>query len=226
MSDPPSKWSPLNKGLAALAAIVTIVSGIIVIISYFSQQSVSTGSQTTTPAAPVQSSSLPIPSESSSEPSLSATSPPPQPKPPAPVAPVKVVSYLDQYWNDCNRAGSIQDTHDASIRGTVYTHALNQTPNGYDGTAFVLGEKADRFQASIGVRDSSGPGHTIRFRVIADGNEIFDGVMRSGEKARRVDKSVKGVGTLILAAYGDSGLGNATWGKARVVGKAKLTCPQ
>ena len=227
MSDPTSKSSPATKALYVLAAIATVVGTVIVVIQFFNKEGPTSGG-TTMPPAPAPSISSPLPSNFSSVSSPSLTSSPTNPPPQlSSAAPAKVVTYLDQYWKECNLPfGSLQDTHDASIRGTVHTHALNQTPNGYEGTAFLLGEKADRFQASICVRDSSGPGHRIRFRVIADGDEIYDAVMRTGEKARRVDKSVSGVGTLIIAAYGDHGIGNATWGKAHVIGRAKLTCPQ
>lgn len=77
----------------------------------------------------------------------------------------------------------------------------------------------ERFQAMVGVDDAANGPATVSFRVVADGQKLFDsGVMKPGEAARAVDVDLRGRRTLLLQVKdGGDGISydHGNWAEAK-----------
>jgi hypothetical protein len=105
-----------------------------------------------------------------------------------------------------------------AINGKRYKRGLGTHAPGE--TVYEIGGHFSRFTATVGLDDSH-QGGTVEFRVYGDTTCLFDsGVMRSGDPARKVAVSVRGVGRLRLVV-GDAGDGShndhANWAEAKLV---------
>lgn len=83
-----------------------------------------------------------------------------------------------------------------------------------------LDGQAQSFQAWVGVDDETGGKGTVRFRVLGDGRTLFDsGVMKGGDKAKRVDVDLRGIRMLLLLvddAGDDIHFDHADWAEAAI----------
>ena len=106
-----------------------------------------------------------------------------------------------------------------SIGGKHFDHGIGTHAEG--AMALIIGGKAERFSAWVGVDDSAGRGRgTVVFKVLADGREVWSsGTMRGGEVARQVEVELAGVWLLSLVSE-DAGDGfefdHADWAEARL----------
>lgn len=86
---------------------------------------------------------------------------------------------------------------------------------------YALEGKFETFVATVGIDDSARPLGTVAFRVLGDGESLFEsGVLSGKEAAKLVSVRVQGVDELTLIAdYGDDlDLGDlANWGGARLI---------
>ncbi|MGO9199619.1 MAG: alpha-galactosidase [Limisphaerales bacterium] len=114
-----------------------------------------------------------------------------------------------------------------SITGKTLAIAGRQFERGF-GThaegklAVIVGGKAERFSAWVGIDDGAGKGRgSVRFKVSADGKELWNsGVMRGGDRARRVEVDLRGAWllTLVSATAGDGyEYGHADWAEAQIL---------
>ena len=111
-----------------------------------------------------------------------------------------------------------------SVRGTPLKIAGQQYERGVGTHAasrfwITLGGTALRFAAEVGMDDAAGGG-SISFRVLGDGNTLFDsGVMKTNQKAKLVDVDLKGIKNLLLLVT-DAGDGiafdHANWAQAKI----------
>ena len=76
----------------------------------------------------------------------------------------------------------------------VGTHAESRMMIQLDG-------KGNRFSALVGVDDAAGGPGTVVFKVSGDGRELFNsGVMKCGDRPKKVDVKLKGINRLVLEA--------------------------
>lgn len=76
----------------------------------------------------------------------------------------------------------------------VGTHAESRMLIQLDG-------KGERFSALVGVDDAAGGAGSVIFRISGDGRELFhSGVMRCGDRPKKIDVKLKGVERLMLEA--------------------------
>ena len=83
-----------------------------------------------------------------------------------------------------------------------------------------LAGQTQRFNSYVGVDDEVGQSKgTVRFKIYGDGKKIFDsGVMKTGQKAKKVDLDLTGVTTLLLivtATEDNSSFDHANWAEAK-----------
>ena len=122
------------------------------------------------------------------------------------------------------RQGYGQAHTNIAVRGTPLKIAGQQYERGVGTHAasrfwISLGGAALRFTADVGVDDAAGGG-SISFRVLGDGNTLFDsGVMKTNQKAKSVDVDLRGVKSLLLLVT-DAGDGIAfdhgNWAQAKI----------
>ena len=95
----------------------------------------------------------------------------------------------------------------------VGTHAESKMLIKLDG-------KGNRFTALVGVDDAAGGPGTVIFRVVGDGKELFDsGVMKCGDRPKKVDVKLKGVDRLMLEALPTAdgkNFDHADWAEAEI----------
>ncbi len=125
---------------------------------------------------------------------------------------------MRQSWGEPQRDRSVAKGP-LCIRGEVFSRGVGTHAS--STLRIRLGGKALRFRGSVGVDDSSGSGGTVRFKLVGDGQLLFDsGIMRSRQAARRIDIDLRGVGDLVLAVR-DAGDGisydHADWCDARIL---------
>jgi alpha-galactosidase len=86
------------------------------------------------------------------------------------------------------------------------------------GGLWVQLNGAQRFRSWVGVDDETRGKGTVRFKVFGDGKKLFDsGVMRGGDKAKRIDLDVRGLKHLLLATTSggdDIHYDHADWAEA------------
>jgi hypothetical protein len=209
-------WTVIGGVGSAAAVLITVLSLVI-------------GSSGSPSDAPRPEAPPPANPTSTSDP---ASAPPStlEPSPRQAAAPDLTV-YLADRVRPCGIAGSIQKTGPAYINGTLYSHSIHQTPNGYTETAFYVGRQARSFMATVGPIDNGPfPQHQMQFELIADaGQSLFtSGALVAGE-TEPVEVSIEGVLNLVLIArtvgenYG--GQGTAGWGDARVTAGNQILCP-
>ena len=96
----------------------------------------------------------------------------------------------------------------------VATHAASILHVELDG-------KTERFQAYVGVDSAPGQRGTVRFKVFADGEVLFDsGLMKGTQPAKRVDVPLSGVKHVILmVTSGGDGVDydHADWAAAQFI---------
>ena len=124
-----------------------------------------------------------------------------------------VMKQGDAPRTDLNSAGD-----GLSIRGTKYPRGLGCRNS--SRIMYKLDGKADRFQAVVGLDDSSTGPETARFRVLNEdffGNQVlFDsGKLTRDQPAVKIDIDVKGVAYLLLMNDGRRVAGD--WADAKVV---------
>ena len=83
-----------------------------------------------------------------------------------------------------------------------------------------LAGQTQRFSACVGVDDEVGNSTgTVRFKIYGDGKKIFDsGVMKTGQKAKKVDLDLAGTKTLLLivtTAEDNPNFDHANWADAK-----------
>lgn len=86
-----------------------------------------------------------------------------------------------------------------------------------------LSGKGERFSALVGVDDAAGGAGSVVFRISGDGRELFNsGVMRCGDRPKKVDIKLKGIGRLMLEALPTAdgiNFDHADWAEAEFVMK-------
>ena len=111
------------------------------------------------------------------------------------------------------------DGNPITLNGIVYDKGLGV--HAYSEVTYNLAGGYSRFLADVGVDDENNPGGTVVFRVLADGNEIFNsGTMANASTTQSVDVSVVGVNTLTLIVddAGDGvGSDHGDWAVARLL---------
>jgi alpha-galactosidase len=128
------------------------------------------------------------------------------------------ISKVRQSWGTPQADRSVMKKR-LSVAGQIYERGLGTHSSSI--AWFDLAGAAETFCASVGVDDSSGGGGSVRFKVIGDGNTLFQsGVVRSGQKAAPVNVDVRRVQKLVLAVN-DAADGNsfdhADWCDARLL---------
>ena len=116
--------------------------------------------------------------------------------------------------NGENAAG---DGNTITLNGVTYSKGLGV--HAYSEVTYDLGSAFSLFVSDIGVDDENDPNGSVVFRVLADGNEVFNsGVMTNASTTQTVDVDVSGVNELKLIVE-DGGDGNgsdhADWADAR-----------
>jgi hypothetical protein len=121
----------------------------------------------------------------------------------------------DMSLGDINAADGVT----MSLAGVPYTKGL-----GVHAASQVdvnLGGQYKRFQASVGVDDEVGAAGSIVFRVVADGAEIFNSDVMTGDSdTKLVDVDVTGKTTLqLFVDDANDGIGSdhGDWANARLV---------
>ncbi len=118
-----------------------------------------------------------------------------------------------------NGENVLGDGNPITLNGIVYDKGLGV--HAYSEVIYNLAGGYSRFLADVGVDDENTPGGTVIFRVLADGNEIFNsGTMANASATQTVDVSVVGVNllTLIVGDAGDGvGSDHADWAEARLL---------
>lgn len=106
------------------------------------------------------------------------------------------------------------------IAGETFSRGISTYP--FSEIVYPLEGRALRLSARIGVTDDSKAGAgSVRFSIYGEGFLLYEsGVVRTGERARRVDLSIEGLGELRLVVddAGDGSLGDyALWAEPSVV---------
>lgn len=104
-----------------------------------------------------------------------------------------------------------------TLKGKQYkgvgTHAESKMLIKLDGNG-------DRFTALVGVDDAAGGPGTVIFRVSGDGKELFNsGVMKCGDRPKKVDVKLKGIDRLMLEALPAAdgiNFDHADWAEAEI----------
>lgn len=111
------------------------------------------------------------------------------------------------------------DGNPITLNGIVYDKGLGV--HAYSEVTYDLAGSYSHFFADVGVDDENAPGGTVVFRVLADGNEVFNsGTMANASTTQAVNVSVLGADalTLIVEDAGDgNGSDHADWADARLV---------
>ena len=128
------------------------------------------------------------------------------------------VQQIGSGWNksqaDKSVEGNTLQIGGQDFKNGVGTHADSMAIINLDG-------KGTNFTAFVGVDDEVGKGKgSVDFIVRGDGKELFrSGIMKSGDKAKKVNVNLKGVKTLVLEAQnGGDGIGadHANWADAQI----------
>jgi len=148
---------------------------------------------------------------------------PPRPKGTAFVSdltPIYAANALGPVERDlANGSTDAADGAPIKIRGTTYTKGLGMSAP--SAVIYRLGGKCSTFSAQVGVDDSSTAGMgTVRFKVIADGETLFDSQNVNGTApAMAVNVTLTGkrrLKLLVTNADDGSSLDRASWGDAKV----------
>ncbi len=105
-----------------------------------------------------------------------------------------------------------------SLNGQVYSRGVGVHANSTVRYNLSAGNY-QRFTSDIGIDDEVGTGGSVIFTVLADGNELFNsGLMTGEDPTQTVDVDISGANTLTLTVLsdGDAGLDHASWGGARL----------
>lgn len=124
-----------------------------------------------------------------------------------------------QDWGTLRRRRSVEG-NPISIGGKKYARGLGTHAN--SEIVVAVRNRYARFEAEVGVDDEKGGRGTVVFQVLADGIRVYDsGVMRGGQRAKKVSVSLKDVDELALIVT-DAGDGincdHADWANARLIG--------
>lgn len=152
-----------------------------------------------------------------------ADTPPGQADTPPGQAANPAATYVDDYAKEC-RAGSLT-AGAASINGTDYAHTILQWA-GDTSDPVTIKRKAQRFKATVGIRDDESDQVRVQFELLGDnGKQLFQSrVLRYGE-SQNIDVSVEGVLRITLKARAVSSThGYTGWGNARLIAQTKLEC--
>lgn len=108
------------------------------------------------------------------------------------------------------------DGNPLRIAGRTFTNGIGTHAVG--GMVIQLAGQAETFRAWVGVDDEVAPKiGSVEFRVLGDGRQLWtSGVMKTGDAARQVNVSLRGVKQLmLLAGDGGNGINNnhADWGE-------------
>jgi glucose/arabinose dehydrogenase len=111
------------------------------------------------------------------------------------------------------------DGNPITLNGVVYERGLGV--HAYSELVFDLDGAYSRFVSDIGVDDENAPGGTVVFRVLVDGNEVYNsGVMTNASVTQTVNVDVAGANELrlIVGTAGDgNGSDHADWADARLL---------
>ena len=218
-------WAVIGGVASAAAVLIALLS---FMLSGSSSPPATSGAAPNGPTTDALSASVPAATTTMTTPTPTSVFTPTSPPQPAPS---EAVLYLADRARPCHVAGSIQRTGPAYINGTLYSHSIHQTPNGFDGTSFYVGRQARSFTATVGPIDNGPfPQHRMQFELVADGGATLftSGALVAGQ-TETVNVPVDGVLNLTLIArtvgqtYG--GQGTAGWGDARVTAADQIPCP-
>jgi len=130
------------------------------------------------------------------------------------------MSDLYYIWKSGNSPKSDKNYNNnkISINGKKYNKGLGCKDD--TRVMYKLNNKADRFEAVVGLDDAYSGSNTGRFRIYNEdffGNRVlFDsGNMDKGSSAKNIDLDVKGIKCLLLVFEGDNVLGN--WANALAI---------
>lgn len=116
---------------------------------------------------------------------------------------------------DASSSGKPITLNGKQYRG-VGTHAESRMLIELDG-------KGERFSALVGVDDAAGGPGSVIFRISGDGRELFNsGTMRCGDRPKKIDVKLKGIGRLMLEALPTAdgiNFDHADWAEAEFVMK-------
>lgn len=119
----------------------------------------------------------------------------------------------DQDWGALQKDMSVTK-EPLMIAGHPFATGVGTHAN---ATIFIAPGDSERFTAFVGLNDNRLPG-SVEFIVVGDGKELWrSGIMKTGEEARKVDLSIKGIRLLVLTATdGGDGISNdyADWAEA------------
>ena len=118
-----------------------------------------------------------------------------------------------------NGEAAAGDGNPITLNGVVYNRGLGV--HAYSEVTYDIAGAYTRFISDIGVDDENDPGGTVVFRVLADGNEVYNsGVMNNASATQTVNVDVTGVNELklIVDTAGDgNGSDHADWADARLL---------
>lgn len=126
------------------------------------------------------------------------------------------IAKTEQQWGDPGKNRSV-DGQTLTIAKRTFERGLGTHAESMLG--FNLNGGSDRFTAFVGVDDEVMQPGSVEFRVVGDGKTLWEsGVMKSGQAAKPVEVTLKGVRRLLLVV-GDAGDGinydHADWADAK-----------
>jgi alpha-galactosidase len=102
---------------------------------------------------------------------------------------------MQQGWGEPQVNRSMREQQ-LSIAGRKFERGVGTHAN---SSLWIDAGGATRFTASVGVDDAAGGKATVNFRVLADGNEVWEsGIMQPGDAAKVVDVPLTGAKFLLL----------------------------
>ena len=113
-----------------------------------------------------------------------------------------------------------QATNDGTtitLNGTTYSRGIGV--HAASTVTYNLGGQYVRFLSDVGVDDEVGSNGSVIFRVVLDGNELFNSALMTGTSATKsIDVDVSGGTQLQLIVSGDANIDqdHASWGGARL----------
>ena len=126
------------------------------------------------------------------------------------------IAKTEQQWGNPHKNLSV-DGHKLTIAGRAYERGMGT--HAESTLVLDLQGAGERFAAVVGVDDEVTESGSVEFRVVGDGKTLWEsGVMKSGQAAKPVAVSLKGVRKLLLVV-GDAGDGinydHADWADAK-----------